>query len=79
MELWNDTPPLVQRARWHYPIVWDAGEFGEISFRVTVSPCNEELGLFFNDWIPGDPASWRAWAAWRESSAAQASDSDAPG
>jgi transcriptional regulator with XRE-family HTH domain len=62
LALWESTPPRTPKVRWSFPIVWDAPGIGEIGFRVVVSNCNEQLALSFNDWIPVDVPSWRAWA-----------------
>ena len=54
---WERTPPQAAKVRWSYPLRWREDGIGEIAFLALVSVASEPDGLWFNDWIPADPAS----------------------
>ena len=64
---WERTPPQAAKVRWSYSLRWREDGIGEIAFLALVSVASEPDGLWFNDWIPADPASHARLAAALES------------
>lgn len=60
---WETTPPQAAKVRWSYPLRWREDGIGEIAFLALVSVASEPDGLWFNDWVPVDPASHARLAA----------------
>jgi transcriptional regulator with XRE-family HTH domain len=56
--LWQTVPPRDDKVRWTYPVVWREPGFADIHFIGSVTQASEALAIGFDEWIPGDPASF---------------------
>lgn len=58
LKLWDTVEPRSPKSRWSVPVIVDHPTAGELRFTLVSSMCNELEGLFFNDWMPLDGATW---------------------